>query len=229
MVRHMKNKTLQLSAIQVFKKLPEAEISELLRLARRRHVQSGDFLCHQGDVWPHVICMASGELRWVMLAASGREHVLFTVQENRAFWGHSLFDDHPMPASLLVTKEADVYSWSREIILPVLMRHPQAMWEITQMHVGMMRQARDIIYGLAFQPVATRLASLLLESFYKKGEDTAIERDLTLSEIATMIASSPEVICRVLHRFQADGILNVTRAHITLHDRNALVHLVDKS
>ncbi len=222
----MKNKTLQLAHIQVFEKLPEAEIAELLRLARRQRLQPGDYLCHQGDVWPYVVFLSGGELRWVMLALSGREHVLFTVQENQAFWGHSLFDDQPMPASLLATKKTEAYWWSREIIFPVLMRYPQAMWEVTRMHVGMMRRAREIIYGLAFQPVAARLASLLLESFYEQG-DASMERDLTLSEIAAMVASSPEVVCRVLHRFQADGILDVTRAHITLHDRKALSRLVD--
>jgi CRP-like cAMP-binding protein len=71
-----------------------------------------------------------------------------------------------------------------------------------------------------------RLASLLLDSFYEQ-EGATMERDLTLSEIATMVASSPEVICRVLHNFQAEGILDVTRAHITLHDRDALSRLVD--
>ena len=67
---------------------------------------------------------------------------------------------------------------------------------------------------------------LRLDSFYEQ-EGATMERDLTLSEIATMVASSPEVICRVLHNFQAEGILDVTRAHITLHDRDALSRLVD--
>lgn len=222
----MKNKTLKLSHIQVFEKLPELEIVKLLRLARRQQLQTGDFLCHQGDVWPYVVFLADGELRWVMLAASGREHVLFTVQKDHVFWGHSIFDNQLMPASLLATKATEAYLWPREVVYPVLMRHPQAMWELTRMHVGMMRRAREIIYGLAFQPVATRLASLLLESFYEQG-DASMERDLTLSEIAAMVASSPEVVCRVLHRFQADGILEVTRAHITLQDKDALTRMVD--
>ncbi len=222
----MKIETLQSSHNPVFGKLPEEEIADLLRLAKRQRLQPGDFLCHQGDVWSNVVFLTSGELRWVMLAMSGREHVLFTVQENHAFWGHSLFDGKPMPASLLATKTTEAYWWSRDAIYPVLMRHPQAMWEITRMHVGMMRRAREIIYGLAFQPVSARLASLLLESFQEQG-DASMERDLTLSEIATMVASSPEVICRVLHRFQADGILEVTRAHIALHDRDALSRMVD--
>lgn len=89
-----------------------------------------------------------------------------------------------------------------------------------------MRRAREVIYGLAFRPVATRLADLLLNSFHDQGE-TVVERDLTLSDIAAIVASSPEVVCRLLQQFQADGILEVTRAHITLHDRDALVQMIE--
>jgi CRP-like cAMP-binding protein len=222
----MQQKIGQLSQVRVFNKLPEVECAALLRLARPQQLAPGDFLCHQGDVWPHVVFLTTGELRWTLLSLSGREHVLYSVQPNHVFWAHSLFDDAPMPASLRASKAAEVYVWSRDVIQPVLLRHPQAMWEITRMHVEIMRRAREIIYGLAFQPVTARLASLLLESFDEQG-DTSMERDLTLSDIAAMVASSPEVVCRILHRFQADGILEVTRAHITLHDQEALTRLID--
>jgi CRP-like cAMP-binding protein len=216
----------KLSQTRVFKKLPEAECMALLRLTRPQQLAPGDFLCHQGDVWPYVVFLTQGELRWTLLSLSGREHVLYSVQSNHAFWAHSLFDDEPMPASLRASKATEVYAWPRGVIRPVLLRYPEAMWAITRMHVEIMRKAREIIYGLAFQPVTARLASLLLESFSEQG-NTSMERDLTLSDIAAMVASSPEVVCRILHRFQADGILEVTRAHITLHDQEALTRLVD--
>jgi hypothetical protein len=41
-----------------------------------------------------------------------------------------------------------------------------------------------------------------------------------------MIATSPEVVCRTLYQFQRDGVLQVTRASIILHDRAALERLV---
>jgi CRP-like cAMP-binding protein len=53
-------------------------------------------------------------------------------------------------------------------------------------------------------------------------EDISVERDLTLNAIASRVASSPEVVCRVLQQFQREGVLEVTRASITLHDRIAL-------
>lgn len=221
----MQQKAQRLSKIRVFNKLPESECMALMQQARHLRLQRGEFMVHQGDVWPNVIFLMSGEMRWAMLSLGGREHVLFLVQPDDVFWGHSLFDDAPMPASLKATKKAEAYLWTRDAILPVLFRHPAAMWEITKIQVETMRRAREIIYGLAFQPVASRLAGLLLESYYEQGA-TAVERDLTLNEIAAIVASSPEVVCRLLHQFQEEGILKVTRAHITLQDLEALEHLV---
>jgi CRP/FNR family transcriptional regulator len=222
----MEQKALRLSQIRVFNQLPETACLDLMKHARHLRLQSGEFICHQGDVWPNVIFLTKGELRWGMISLGGREQVLFMLYPDDVFWGHSLFDDEPMPASLAATKETEAYFWPRDVILPVLFRHPEAMWEITKIQVETMRRAREIIYGLAFRPVANRLANLLLDSFQEQGR-TAVERDLTLNDIAAIVSSSPEVVCRLLHRFQADGILEVTRAHITLRDMDALAQMVE--
>lgn len=216
----------RLSQIKVFDKLPQAVCQTLMEQARYSQLQSDEFLFHQGDVWPHVVFVASGELRWALLSVSSREHVLFMVRPDEVFWAHSFFDDLAMPASLMATRKTEVYVWSRDTLLPVLFKYPEAMWQITKIQVETMRRAREVIYGLAFRPVATRLADLLLNSFHDQGE-TVVERDLTLSDIAAIVASSPEVVCRLLQQFQADGILEVTRAHITLHDRDALVQMIE--
>jgi len=47
-----------------------------------------------------------------------------------------------------------------------------------------------------------------------------------IDQITSMIATSPEVVCRTLYQFQRDGVLQVTRASITLHDRADLERLV---
>ena len=53
-----------------------------------------------------------------------------------------------------------------------------------------------------------------------------MQRDLTLEEMASMVASSPEVICRILYQFQDSGLLHVDRATITLRDRQGLENLI---
>jgi len=44
------------------------------------------------------------------------------------------------------------------------------------------------------------------------------ERDLTLDQIAAMISSTPQVVCRVMYQFQEDGLVELSRATIKLLD-----------
>jgi CRP/FNR family transcriptional regulator len=161
-----------------------------------------------------------------MLSASGKEHQLFALESGEVFWAHSLFDDQPMPASLVADKQVEALVWPREVILPYLKRYPDVMWEVTGLLTRIMRRAREIIYGLAFQPVASRLAGYLLDNLQDAEQDT-FEREMTLEDIAAILATSPEVVCRLLYQFQADEILKVNRTQITLQDRAALQDLVE--
>ena len=210
----------------IFRKFPPRELDSIARIAVRRSLKNREHLCFQEDVWPFVVYIHSGNLRWVLFSAGGKEHQLYALSSGELFWAHSFFDDQPMPASLVANKDCVVYLWSRETILPHLYRYPEAMFEITSMLTSIMRRAREIIYGLAFQPVASRLANFIISSLDNPDFPT-LERDMTLDEMAAICASSPEVICRLLYQFQTDGVVKITRTHITINDYTALQQLAD--
>lgn len=205
---------------EVFRLLPEEDRLSLLQEGIPKKLPGGGYLVRQEDTWPYVVFVVSGQLRWTMLAAVGKEHVLFELKPGQTFWAHSIFDGQPMPASLIATKKTEVLLWEKERIMPYLHRHPEAMWEVTGILMRTMRQAREVIYSLAFKPVAGRLASLLLSQV--DCTTASIEREFTLYELSSMVAATPEVVCRVLYQFQKDGILEVTRASITVQDIEAL-------
>ena len=213
-----------LSEKNVFRKLPSNEITKLVEYAIIRKLSPGEYLCRQGETWPYVVYLAEGQLRWSLLSSGGKEHQLFTINNEQIFWAHSIFDDQPMPASLVSIQNIEAYVWSRDLILPILKKYPDAMWEITKNLTGIMREAREIIYGLAFQPLAARLAGFLLNNL-KEPENDSLEREMTLEQMASVLATSPEVVCRLLYQFQTDGILKITRTHITLEDPVALQNL----
>ncbi len=209
----------------ILKTLPPDELRKLFRAANPKTLAPGAYLCHQGDVCPQMIYLYSGEIRWLLLSMDGKEHILQTLTDRTLFWTHSFFDNQPMPASLIASKESIIYTWEQEVVLPTFYRYPQTMFAVMGILTGFMRQAREIIYGLAFQPVASRLAQVILAQA-KTAASTTLERDLTLDEIATMCASSPEVICRLLYKFQRNGLIEVTRTHITIKDIEKLQQLL---
>jgi CRP/FNR family transcriptional regulator len=213
---------------EVFRRFPPEVLKDLAAYAVRRNLDSGEFLCHQGEFWPAAVYVHSGQLRWSMVSSGGKEHQLFRIEPGEIFWAHSFFDDREMPASLSAVKEVTGYVWTRETLLPLLKRYPEAMWELTGLLTRIMREAREIIYGLAFQPVAGRLAAYLLDSLQDPDQQT-MNREMTLDEMASSLATSPEVVCRLLYQFQSDQIIEITRTTITFQDRRALEELVERT
>jgi CRP/FNR family transcriptional regulator len=217
-----------LEHVEVLGKLSTSERKELASLSSRRILGKGEILCHQGDQWPFIIYIDSGALRSVINSLDGRELSVSTWEAGEVFWSHTIFDCDPMPATLEAIRKSVIYQWHGDDVLALCMRNDQAIKALLRRQTRLIRKRREVIYNLAFHPVASRLAKYLLERFSSDDADS-VTRDLTLEEMASMMASSPEVICRILYQFQSDGILKITRANITLQNRAALNHLAENN
>lgn len=213
-----------LEGAEVLGKFTDSQKQQLVSLAIRRLLKRDEALFWQGDDWSNILLIATGRLRSVIHSLDGKSYVVSTWENGEEFWAHTLFDKEPMPSTLEAVQESVVYQWDGETVLHILFENPDAMRALLGRQVKLIRKRRETISDLAFQPVTSRLAKLLLEQI--PVSETSAQRDLTLDQIASMVASSPEVVCRTLYQLQRDGLLRVTRASITLHDRTALARLV---
>lgn len=209
---------------EALEKFTANQKQRLISLAVRRILERDKSLFWQGDHWTNVFLIASGQLRAVIRSPDGRSYVVSTWDKGDVFWAHGLFDGEPAPSTLEAVQESIIYQWEGEAVLQILFENPEAIRALLARQTKLIRKRRETIADLAFQPVTARLAKLLLERV--PVTEISSQRDLTLDQIASMVASSPEVVCRTLYQLQRDGLLQVTRATITLHDRAALEHLV---
>jgi CRP/FNR family transcriptional regulator len=214
-----------LSKTEILGLLTEPDRHELSKIALRRSLNKGDLLCSQGETWPYVIYIASGMLRSVINAPDGRSYVVGTWEKGEVFWAHSIFDQDPSPSTLEATRRTDVYQWEGEKVLQVVLRNQEAIRALLRRQTQLIRKRREVIYNLAFNPVASRLAKLIVEQVFTSDVPT-VQRELTLEDMAQMVGSSPEVVCRLLYQFQADGAIAINRFSITLCDRQQLERLV---
>lgn len=210
----------------VFNYLSERDRKDLASLAFEKRYSKGQLICMQNDIWKRALYLSEGKLSWVMVAPDGKRQVIFHVLPGSVVWGHSLFDNSPMPASLEATEDSKVCMWHGESILPIVSRNVDAVWAVTHGLVGSMRAVRDVVYGFAFHPVAGRLANLLLKH-YAPTEGQTATRDLSLEEMSQMIGSTREVISKILHDFARDGLIEVSRVEIKFTDRARLEQIVN--
>ena len=214
-----------LKNVEVFQHLTDVQREDLARLATRRSLRKDEIICRQEDHWPFMVYIAHGRLRSMINAPDGRSYVVSTWEKGEVFWAHTVFDEGPMPSTLEAADTTNIYQWEGEKALQVVLRNPDAIRALLRRQTRLIRKRRESIYNLAFSPVASRLAKLIVDRFFVSDQPT-VQRDMTLVEMAEMVASSPEVVCRLLYQFQAAGVISISRASITLHNRQALENLI---
>jgi CRP-like cAMP-binding protein len=217
-----------LSQNKLFAHLNPRELKLLADQSQICRRQPGEWLVHAGEIWPYLFWIKSGEITALKESYEGRSLMLATISTGEVFWGLAFFtEDAEMPAALRVSQECELLLWSRKTMLPVLLQDGRMSWELTQLIVKRALMASEIVEKLAFQSVAGRLARFLLEQ--SAGTETErLSRELTLDEIAARIGSTREMVCRFLHRFADEGLIDITRTEFSLTNRKGLEDLALK-
>jgi CRP/FNR family transcriptional regulator, cyclic AMP receptor protein len=211
----------------VFASLDPDRRKELAGQATIRRLRKGEALVMQGDIWPYLFLVAEGEMDAVKVSSEGRNLLITTFGPGELFWGVAFFQDRaPMLVTLEAHCPAEILLWRREDIEPVFLKNGRMAWELCALMVQRMQRASTIVEELAFQPVAGRLAHLLLEHFEDAGDNT-ISRLLTLDEMAARIGTTREMVCRVLYRFADRKLIDIKRTEFYLADKAGLRHIAE--
>jgi CRP/FNR family transcriptional regulator, cyclic AMP receptor protein len=219
---HMQTLADWLEKHPVFSSLGATDRAELGSHAVRRSLQKGEALALQGDVWPSLFLVAEGELQAVKVSSEGRTLLVTTFGAGELFWGLAFFQDGiPQIVTLQAHLPTCAYLWSRAYIEPFFLAHGKMSWELCHLMIQRMQRANTIVEELAFQPIAGRLARLLLDNF-AGAQDKPITRDLTLDEMAARVGTTREMVCRALYRFSDKDLIEVTRTEFVLTDREGL-------
>lgn len=202
----------------------ETRRAEITSLAHQQRFNKGEFITLHGEPWPYLILVKDGILHGVKESEEGRNLVVLTITQGDVFWGLTFFDkESTMPVSLQSVESGSLVSWSRDDLLPLLLANGEALWSLCGLLIMRMKQASNIVESLAFQPVAGRLANLMLER-YGTGKGP-VARDLTLDKLAAYVGTTREMVCRILYRFSDENLIHITRTEFSITDQEGLAAL----
>jgi CRP-like cAMP-binding protein len=163
-----------------------------------------------------------GEIHAVKGSQEGRVLIATSIQEGEIFWGLGFFiEDAVMPVALQANRRTTLLIWERVDLMPVFRNNGAMSWSICQIMIRRMQVASGVVEELAFQPVVSRLAGLLLDVFGDT-EGEFVSRELTLDHMAAHIGTTREVVCRHLYRFAEQGVIEISRTELKIQDRPLL-------
>jgi len=211
-----------ISCIPIFSDLEAAEVEFLASHAVKKRYGGGEWVAQRGDVWPFLISICEGEVTAIKESVEGRSLILETMHKGEVFWGLAFFTEGAqMPAGLKASRDSSLLLWSRERLMPLLQQNGRVSWALSCLVAQRVQRASTIVDELAFQPVMTRLAGLLLGR-YQDAVGDFVARDLTLDEMAARIGSTREMVCRMLYRFSESGAIQINRTEFRIADSEIL-------
>jgi CRP/FNR family transcriptional regulator len=216
----------QLEASTIFSSFSKKTLKELEELAILKRYRKQEQVVGQGEKWSFLVMVHSGKMDAIKDSPEGRSLVAATFNPGDVFWGLSFFDEqHLMPATLVAQENLALYLWHKESLLPYILKEGKVSWELTRLVVERLLMASEKLNEMTFQPVGVRLAKFLV-GISKDEIGTPIERSLTLDEMAARIGTTREMVCRFLHKFSAEGLIDITRTEFTVKNPEALKRMI---
>ena len=218
----MENLRQLFEASPVFSRFPAKTLDEIGKLAILRKFSKSEHIIDQGEKWPYLLIVNKGSINAIKDSIDGRTLVAATFTRGDLFWGVTFFDNrYIMPAGLVAFEDSTLYLWHRDTLLPHILREGAVSWELSRLVMDRLLYASEKIGDMTFHSVEIRLAKFLM-GISSVDYGTPIERSLTLDEMAARIGTTREVVCRFLHKFSDNGIIEINRTEFSIKNCDKL-------
>jgi CRP-like cAMP-binding protein len=205
----------------LFAHLDEAQLERVIKRSVRVRLQEGEGLFEQGDRADRFYLVESGQIKLYRLSPAGNEKIIDIVRPGSTFAEALMFLDSPrypvgaqalQPAQVISIDAADYADMLRNSVdLCFLL-----MGEMSQRLRALVREIDD----LSLQSATSRVAAYFLAQLPREGD--RFELGLAKQVIASRLSVKPETFSRIIKNLHTSGILTVSGARVTVHDREGL-------
>ncbi len=205
-----------LEKVPLFSNLGQEDISALETICLDRSFPKNSLVINEGDDTDCLFIVVRGRAKALRSDESGRQFVVNRFGPLDYFGEMSLFD-HEARCATVVTKEKCTFKiLPRKTFFEFAAMHPQIYQNMIKTLLERLRKATDQIGELAFLDVYGRLSRFLIEN---KNADGVIEEKLTHQELADIVGSSRETVCRIYNELVDGGYISKTMGRMKINKK----------
>lgn len=218
-----------LGRVRLFQDLTPRERRDIQGLFAEQRVERDQYIFLEGDAADYVYVVVEGKVKIVKQAPGGKEVILEVFAATEVFGGATLLLDRH-PASAVAMEPGVVLRLPRAHYKALLQRFPPLAFQIIERLADRLREAHQVIRGLAADRVEARMARLLFKLADKigapAGNGTRLQLQLTRQDVADMVGCTLETAIRILSRWQKEGLIKTEEGVITILNRQELSRLL---
>ena len=205
-----------LERVSLFSNLNEREIAELEAIGQERSVPKNSLVINEGDDTDCLYVVLKGKAHALRSDESGRQFIINRFGPYDYFGEMSFFDRNTRCATVITKEKCLLMILPHKAFFDFATKHPEIYQNVIRALLDKLRKATQQIEELAFLDVYGRLSRFLVEN---QNADGVIEEKLTQQELADMVGSSRETVCRIFNELVAGGYLTKEKGRMKIHKK----------
>ena len=208
----------------VWNRLTAAQQNRLLTGLTSRKVKKGTILHNGSADCTGLLLIKAGQLRAYILSDEGREITIYRLFDRDMCLFSASCILNSIQFEITITAEKDTEFWliPSELYKNLLTESAPLANYTNELMAARFSDVMWLIEQVLWKSLDKRLAAFLLE---EAAIEDSNELKITHEIIANHLGSHREVITRMLHYFQSDGIVKLSRGKITLLNPERLEEL----
>lgn len=215
-----------LSNIDIFRDLSASELAEMDRQITMSSCEPGKIFYMPEDSGEVLFLLKKGRVQLYRISTNGKKLVVATLGPGAIFGEmsvvgqgmHNTFAESVDECLLCVMSRADVERLMKE--------KPQVAFRFVESLGDRVTYLEARLEEIAFKSIPARLASLLLRlSDEQSGGDEV--NGFTHQDLGEMLGTYRETITQTLNEFKAEGLIEISRKHIRLIERDNLEFMAE--
>lgn len=209
-----------------FEGLPE-DRDAFLRICQPVTYRRGAYPFFQGDLDQRVFYLQEGWVKIIRMSPCGRESIVSLRHPGELFGLAEVMTGEARRASAQAVTTVSLYRSEGTRFREFLGQHPQVAVRVAELISRRLRDLGQQIEALMLCDPVSRLIKLLLAvagpARAGRGEPIRVPLPLSQTEVAAMIGSSRQTVNQILRALEAEGLIRVGRAEITILRYDALL------
>jgi CRP/FNR family transcriptional regulator, cyclic AMP receptor protein len=202
------------SRISIFSKLSPDDVEQLAKIVTQKEYAADTAVFFQDEPSDSLYMVLKGSVKVTTASEGGVEKVLDILGAGEIFGELAMLDGHPRSATVTTCEPTEMASISRKDFKNFAAGRPEILWKLMESLCERIRKTSDSMLEMSSKEVPYRLLAALHQLTEKHGQVAAdgsclINMKVGPQELAAMVGANREVVSRLLHKYEADGLIEL--------------------
>jgi CRP-like cAMP-binding protein len=224
-------KRAHIAAQELFRKLSERELDDLVQAVHVKRVAAREELCHKDDPGNQLYVIVEGLLKAQTTSPAGDDVVFSIMGPGEMFGELALFCGGKRTATVIAIQDSQLLLIDRRELFPFLRRHPDAAIKLLEVLALRAQKVSAMMEDTTFLNLPQRLGKRLLDLAGRYGKRTPeglrIEIKINQTELGDLVATTRESINKQLRAWSEEGVAAMSGGFVTILDEDALRRVVE--